>query len=180
MKMHDGALIVFTAKTVDAILEAGGTQSWVLNPSSMNHVKYVVCTRNADRKYDEECGVRPEPHRSAFLVGKVSGIRKVDNRNDRDRYIILFSEYAEVSIPEFRGMERNPVTYSDTSAMKSMGLDIAKLVFKPMPKSTEGLANVSEPEAKNNDAGFNIAEAKKGLAIYFGVPVESIQITISG
>ncbi len=178
--MHDGALIVFTAKTVDAILEAGGTQSWVLNPTSMNHIKYVVCTRNADRKYDEECGVRPEPHRSAFLVGKVSGIRKVDYRNGRDRYIILFSEYAEVSIPEFRGTERNPVTYSDTAAMQIMGLDIAKTVFKPMPKPAEELSYGPVTDANGNGAGLSIAEAKKGLAVYFGVPVESIQITLNG
>jgi len=85
---NDGVLVVFTAKSVAQILELGGTQSWVLNPKSMRGVGYVVCTRNSDHKYDEECGVRTEAHNSAFMVGRVSGLKKVDRKNDRDRYLV--------------------------------------------------------------------------------------------
>lgn len=178
--MAEGALIVFTAKTIDAILEDGGTQSWVLNPSHMTHIKYVVCTRNADRKHDEEFGLRPEPHRAAFLVGKVSGIRKVGERNGRDRYIVLFSEYALVDLPDFRGHERNPVTYGDTDSLKVKGLDVAELEFIPMPSE----ANASSPApAHVPDAvqeGLTIEQAKEGLSAKYGIPIDCIQIVMTG
>jgi hypothetical protein len=170
-----GVLVVFTAKTVEQMLELGGSQSWVINPQSMRNVEYVVCTRNSDHRWDDECGPRPEPHNSAFMVGKVSGLKKVDRHNDRDRYLIQFSDYALVEVPNFRsGSLRNPVTYSDVLQCKDeLGLDIEALHFMPMPKSTE-------TEARQPKKGLTIAEAKEGLSIFFGVPVESVQINISG
>lgn len=174
--MSANVLVVFTAKTTDQILEAGGTQSWVLNQHSMRGVAYVVCTRNSDPAHDEECGVRTEQHNAAFLVGKVSGMTKVDHRNDRDRYRVDFSEYALVTVPGFRhGATRNPVTYSDVDQCKLDGIDINALDFKPMP--TSAMADSAPSRSKK---GLSIAEAKEGLSIYFDVPVASIQIAING
>lgn len=174
--MSANVLVVFTAKTTDQILEAGGTQSWVLNQHSMRGVAYVVCTRNSDPAHDEECGVRPEQHNAAFLVGKVSGMTKVDHRNDRDRYRVDFSEYALVTVPSFRhGSTRNPVTYSDVDQCKLNGIDIDTLDFKPMPTSA-----VADSVPDKSKKGLSIAEAKAGLAIHFEVPVTSIQIAING
>lgn len=170
-----GVLVVFTAKTVEQMLELGGSQSWVINPQSMRNVEYVVCTRNSDHRWDDECGPRPEAHNSAFMVGKVSGLKKVDRHNDRDRYLIQFSEYALVEVPNFRsGSLRNPVTYSDVLQCKDeLGLDIEALHFIPMPRPTT-------PESGRAKKGLSIAEAKEELALFFSVPIESVQITISG
>lgn len=170
-----GVLVVFTAKSVDQILEAGGSQSWVLNEKSMRKVRYVVCTRNSDHQYDEECGIRTEEHNAAFLVGKVSGMKKVDRRHDRDRYLVEFSEYATVSRANFRtGSSRNPVTYSDVGQCQDNGINIANLAFLPMPRSD------ADDGGETDKKGLSMAEAKAGLSIFFGVPPESIQITISG
>ncbi|MFL6725061.1 MAG: hypothetical protein ACJ8FS_00935 [Sphingomicrobium sp.] len=169
-----GVLVVFTAKTVQQMLELGGSQSWVINPQSMRNVEYVVCTRNSDHRWDDECGPRPEPHNSAFMVGKVSGLKKVDRQNDRDRYLIQFSEYALVNVPNFRtGSKRNPVSYSDVLQCKDeLGLDVEALNFRPMPPASR--------ETSPAKKGLSISEAKEGLAVFFSVPVESVQITISG
>lgn len=176
MAKHASVLVVFTAKTTAQILEAGGTQSWVLNQHSMQGVEYAVCTRNSDAARDEECGVRSEQHNAAFLVGKVSGMTKVDRRNDRDRYRVDFSDYALVTVPDFRaGSSRNPVTYSDTGQCKQNRLDIASLDFQPMPKTI-----LSEPYGGDHSNGLSIAEAKRGLSAYYETPVESIHITING
>jgi hypothetical protein len=177
---NDGVLVVFTAKTVEQILEVGGTQSWVLNPQSMRGVRYVVCTRNSDRKHDEECGPRPEQHNSAFLVGEIAGLKKVGHESGRDRYLVQFSKYALVSVPHFRaGSLRNPVTYSDVQQCRSNRLDIEKLDFRPMPPrvGTSASPTLSTEQEK---AGLSIAEAKAGLSIFYGVPPESIEITIRG
>lgn len=175
-----GVLVVFTAKTVQQMLEFGGSQSWVINPQSMRNVQYVVCTRNSDHRWDDECGPRPEPHNSAFMVGKVSGLKKVDRQNDRDRYLIQFSEYALVNVLDFRsGSTRNPVTYSDVMQCKEvLNLDIEALSFIPMPAVVPVASEAAvQPRAKE---GLSIAEAKEGLSLFFGVPVENVQITISG
>lgn len=175
----DRVLVVFTAKSVQQIFALGGTQSWVLNPKSMRGVKYAVCTRNTDPRWDEECGPRPEAHNAAFIVGKVAGLKKVDRDHDRDRYLVQFSEYALVEVAEFRsGSTRNPVTYSDADQCKQNGLDIETLNFRPMPPLTEEA--IETVPATSTKKGLSMGEAKEGLSLFFGVPVESVQITISG
>jgi hypothetical protein len=182
MKDEVGVLVVFTAKSVDQILEHGGTRSWVLSEKSMQHVEYVVCTRNADHQFDEECGVRSEEHNAAFLVGKVSGLKKLAHYRDRDRYLVEFCEYALVDQPHFRdGKSRNPITYSDVGKCRENGIDIAELIFTPMPvPAEESDANDEAETVRAHKQGLSMAEAKEGLSIFFGVPPESIQITISG
>lgn len=173
-------LAVFTAKTVQQMLDAGGSQSWVLNQYNMRGVQYVVCVRNSDPRHDEECGLRHEPHNSAFMVGKVSGIRKIDRQNYRNRYIVEFSEYAVFEpVRDFRqGLTRNPVAYSDIDQCADQGLDIAALTFQPMPSPVAD--ETGEPAAPPpSPEGMTLGEAKAGLAAMFGVPTDSIQITIN-
>lgn len=182
----DTLIILFTAKTSGQMLKDGGSWSWVLNPQSMRDVKYAVCVRNSDPRFDEECGHRPEPHNSAFFVGRIKGIRKVGRENDRDRYIIEFSEYAIINdpVPNFRhGSTRNPVTYGDVDQAQDKGLDIEKLDWRPMPEpSPDARFAIATPEDEQNDEdveGLTISQAKAGLAITFGVPVSAITITVS-
>lgn len=180
--MSNNALIVFTAKTTEMIHEHGGTKSWVLSATSMRDVRYVVCTRNTDRAYDEECGPRSEAHGEAFLVGKVSGLKQVDERNGRKRYLVQMSEYARVSEPDFWTHDRNPTRYTDTDTLRERGIDVDKLDWLPMPDS-DGVIGVmphpTEATAPASD-GLTIAQAKQGLSVKFGVPEEAILITING
>lgn len=180
--MSNDVLIVFTAKPVETILELGGTQAWVLSPSSMRDVRYVVCTRNSDRAYDEECGPRPEPHGQAFLVGKVSGLKQVDLRKNRKRYLVQISEYARVSVSDFWTNDRNPTRYTDTGMLRARGIDVEKLNWLPMPDVSGGVEVMKHPENKIAYAseGLTIAEAKRGLSLKFGVPEEAINIIING
>lgn len=177
--MLNNALIVFTAKTVSMIQHLRGTQSWVLSPTSMRHVKYVVCARNSDHAYDEECGPRTEEHGEAFLVGRVSGLKKVDRRNNRDRYLVQISEYALVSVPRFWTMGRNPTHYTNTEALMTQGIDVDALDWQPMP-DLEGAFDDADAKKSPMEDGLTIVQAKRGLSIKFGVPEESIQIVING
>jgi len=180
--MSNNALIVFTAKTAEMIHEQGGTRSWVLSATSMRDVRYVVCTRNSDRAYDEECGPRTEAHGSAFLVGKVSGLKQVDERNGRKRYLVQMSEYARVSVDDFWAHDRNPTRYTDTDTLRERGIDVDKLDWLPMPDSDGVIGVMPHPSktAVTTGDGLTIAQAKHGLAVKFGVPEEAIQIVING
>ena len=177
------ALIVFTAKTVAMILGNGGTSSWALSASSMRDVRYVVCTRNSDRKYDEECGPRPEAHGEAFLVGKVSGLKLEKVKNNRKRYLVEMREYAHVSVPDFWTHDRNPTRYTDSNTLYLRGIDVEKLQWLPMPDIDGVIGVLPQPldeGAVSTKGGLSIAEAKRGLSIKFGVTEESIQIVING
>lgn len=176
---------VFTNKSKDFMLEHGGSASWVLSLDSASTLEYCVCCRNNVRPREDDRGERPEDRNEAFLVGKVSGIEFVERQNDRDRFLIKFSEYAEVSVPNFREASiRNPVVYHDLAECRRRGLDIESLRFHRAPAPTQHYERHDRDKAQAalhiDRRGLTIAEAKEGLAVYFDVPVNAIQITISG
>ena len=180
--MSNNALIVFTAKSTELIHQQGGTSSWVLSPTSMRDVRYVVCTRNTGRELNEGDGPRFEAHGEAFLVGKVSGLKQVKVENNRKRYLVQISEYARVSVPDFWTHDRNPTRYTDTDSLQERGIDVEQLDWLPMP-DTDGVIGVMPHPAEapaSTTEGLTIAQAKQGLSVKFGVPEEAILITING
>lgn len=168
--MSEPAVVVFTAKTAETILAEGGTSAWRLHPDHAEARTFAVCTRNKFAKWSKG----PEPHRSAFLVGKIRDVVQAPNR-DKGRYLIRLSEYAIVDIPDiWEKGDRNPIKYVD---IESLGIDPAKLKWKPMPEM--GDAPVATPEPPHiPDSPLTIAEAKKRLAATFGVSTDAVEITI--
>jgi hypothetical protein len=168
--MPTPAVIVFTARTVEAILAEGGTSAWRLHPEHANARTYAVCTRNKFAKWSKTS----EPHRSAFLVGKIHDVVEAPGQKP-GRYLIQFSEYAVVDVPDvWEKGDRNPVKYVD---IESLGIDPTKLKWKPMPK----VQSVKVPTSDTSlapDGPLTIAEAKKRLAATFGVSIEAVEITI--
>lgn len=175
---------VFTNKSKELILETGGSASWVLAEKTAKILDYCICCRNPERSREDDSGDRPEKRNEAFLVGRVSGVEFVERLNDRNRYLIKFSEYAEVSIADFRsGSVRNPVVFGSRESCRLRGLDIDTLNFKPMPSPVKrytghGLQAIEIGSSTGPD-GLSIEEAKEGLARRYKVPVSAIQITIT-
>lgn len=80
---------------------------------------FAVCTRNANNRdawAERENG--PEPHRSAFLVGRISNV--IPSPESEGRYLIHFSEYAPVNTPDPWQGDRNPVKYT---TLEALGID---------------------------------------------------------
>ncbi len=173
------AIAVLTFKGKEQILSVGGTSSWALNRAHAQKYDFAVCTRNANTRSAEG----PEPHGSAFLIGRISNV--VTSPENPDRWLLQFSEYAEVAIPNTWGNGwRNPVRYT---TLEDLGIDFKSLVFKPMPEPTPPSDTADEPspvviEAMAAEAALpmklTILEAKEGLSAMFGVPVDAIEITI--
>lgn len=168
--MSTPAIVVFTAKTVETILAEGGTSAWRLQPDHAKARTYAVLTRNKFAKWSKG----PEPHRAAFLVGKISDVVQAPNR-DPGRYLIEFSEYAVIDLLDVWAKgDRNPVKYVDIEDLK---IDPTKLKWKAMPKANA--AKVSTPETPlAPDGTLTIAEAKRRLATTFGVSTDAVEITI--
>jgi hypothetical protein len=174
--MTDLATLVFTAKTVERILREGGTSSWHLDPNHAHQCLFAVCARNAkNREPWAEREKGPEAHRSAFLVGKIRGV--VPSPEYPGRYLIQFDEYARVNIPDVWNGNRNPVRYT---TLEELGLDPSTLQWESMPAPTEPFAPNPQPTPNAAGTPLTMAEAKKGLALTFGVSPEAIEITIRG
>lgn len=162
-------LIVFTAKSEQRILKEGGTSSWRLDRNNARQCTFAVCTRNAYADWVEG----PEEHHTAFLIGKIKDV--VPSPENAERYLIQFSEFARVSIPNVWKGDRNPVKYA--VSLDELGIDPSALTFEVMPDT----ASMMPAAAANEVTGpLTMAQAKQGLALNFGVKPEAIEITIRG
>lgn len=173
MSEADDTIVVFTARSPDRIIREGGSQAWVLNPARAKQAKWLVCTQNRHHP-NHEFSDATEPHGTAFLVGKISGI--VPSQEDPDRWMIEISEFARINMPSvWHG--RNPVRY--TYLLEVVFTDIRGLKFQPMPERDEAktVEQRAEPASPHS---LTIAEAKKALAATFGVKPEAVEITIRG
>lgn len=124
MEKND-SIAVFTSEGITEIINAGGTQAWVLSKKNAEKMRYVVCIQNHNRK-----GTQEADHRNAFLIGKISNIKPAP-LSPNDRYIINIDSYAEIDIPDQWYGQQNPVSYRELS---SMGINISQLKFKPVLK----------------------------------------------
>lgn len=176
------AIALFTAKSVERIIREGGTASWRLDRNNARRCTYAVCVRNAHADW----GDGKEQHHNAFLIGKVADVVSTaptpeNNESPKDRFLIRFSEFARIDIPDAwpKGY-RNPVRYL---TLEGLGIDPAKLKWETMPKSTEAPSaeddEAAAPAARSGEA-LTIAQAKHGLALTFGIPVGAVEITIRG
>lgn len=176
MATPEDTIVVFTARSPERIVNEGGSQAWVLNAARAKNCEYLVCTQNRHNP-DHEFSDATEPHGAGFLIGKVSGIRPSQEPGDKDRWQVAINQFARIEMPNLWDHGRNPVRYT---SLVDLGIDLSKLVWEPMPKAAPrlGLAPVTETTA--TPAGLTIADAKKALAVTFGVKPEAVEITIRG
>jgi len=175
MSEAEDTIVVFTARSPDRIIREGGSQAWVLNPVRAKQARWLVCTQNRHHP-DHEFSDATEPHGTAFLVGKISGIVPSSEHPDGSRWMIAISEFARISMPSvWQG--RNPVRY--TNLPNVIFTDVRNLKFEPMPQR-EVMQLVEQPTDPTSPHALTIAEAKKALAATFGVKPEAVEITIRG
>lgn len=174
MIMTEEVLAVFTAKSVEACLEVGGTQSWVLDRGHAKRCHYAIMCRNAYTDW----GDGKEPHGTAFMIGQIANI--VPSTEIDGRWLVTFDQYARINLPKIWKGWRNPVLYT---TFEKLGISLEGIQFQPMPpiddkaKAKDG---ASSPREGDSHFRLTIAEAKQGLAENFGVSPDVIEITIRG
>ena len=164
----NSAIVVLTARGFDTVLSDGGSQAWVLDAKRARTFEYVVCVQN--HGFSKDWGHVTAPHHTAFLIGRLKCVEQSQEDGCEKRWILKFSEYAEIDIPNAWPGNRNPVFYTD---LESLNIDVDNLVFQPMPEIEQELV----PE-KNKAKPITLAEAKEGLALTFGVDVSAIEIIV--
>ena len=150
------AIQTFTSNSAESIIGMAGDYYWPLNINRAKNSKYLVCSSSV--------GVN---HGSGFLVGKISDFELVKfDPNKKERYIIHISEWANIDIPKLWPGNRNPVRYT---SLEDLGINLSDLKFEKIPKISTSPSQF-----------LTIAEAKIGLAKYYEVSPDNIEITIKG
>jgi hypothetical protein len=188
--MAHQAVVTFTARGSGRIIQEGGSQSWKLNTERMKDIEFLVCTQNI---HNGPWGGMDHPHRSAFLVGRVSGV--VPSTDTPGRWLITMSEFARVNIPEVWDKSRFPVRYT---TLEDLDIDPTKLEFEPLPPQPDaptpeddeaeheeipppGIVSetgVEAEEVRPSGVVRSVADAKRVLSHVLGVPQASIEITV--
>ena len=113
----------------DSATEVRGSGDWRLDPGRARQAEFLVCTRNQN---SSDFAATPEPHRSAFLIGRISGVVPSDGRPSR--WTIKISEFLLCDIPNIwakSGHLRYPVWYT---TLEELGIDLGALPpFQPVP-----------------------------------------------
>jgi hypothetical protein len=168
--MHT-AVAVFSGKSTQTVFRDGGTQSWRLVPANASKHEFVVCCRSA-----VDWAEGTEERGSAFIVGRLAAVVK-STENMPGRYLLKFSEYAEVAVPGAWKGWRNPVRYT---TLEELGIHLATLNFKPMPAPEETGPSSNSSSEVAPIAVLTIAQAKVALANHYGVAPDAVEITIRG
>lgn len=167
--MDDSAIAILTRESVAEIVQSGGTGNWALKPRRARATSYVVCVRN-DRNEDPDAGER---HGTALLVGIVSGMELVGERDGVKRWRVLFDRCAKVAMPDVVwGNWRNPVRYTTLS---ELGIDPDALRFSLSERANE---RVEEAADGQEVPSLTILQAKAGLARGLGIRPDQVEITI--
>jgi hypothetical protein len=174
MTSRSESLVVFTGKSVESILRDGGTNWWRVDRNRARSCEFVLCTRNTKAEWSEG----HEDHHSGFLVGRVSGVIPETNAPGEDRFQIQFSEYARVNIPDAWKGDRNPVKY--VPSLEEYGVNLVELDWEPTPPPSANRGAQPDERPPDDAAALTIAEAKRRLALTFGVLPDAIEITIRG
>ncbi|HWZ42412.1 MAG TPA: hypothetical protein VNW97_03005 [Candidatus Saccharimonadales bacterium] len=115
-----------------------------------------------------------------FLIGKIRDVAPCaptpeNNESPKNRYLIQFSEFEQVSIADVWKGDRNPVKYA---TLAELGIDTSRLTWEKIPEPDASA--IAGPTTRTGPMPLTMAEAKKGLALTFGVTPEAIEITVRG
>jgi hypothetical protein len=165
--MDDEVIALFTTKSTQALLDFGGTASWTLNPERAKRCRYAVLCRNPEANRSGK-----ELHETAFMIGRISSL--VPSTEAPGRWVPIFAEYAVIDKPEGWKTLRNPVRYT---TLAKLGINLAEIKFIPMPKLAEGSEATSLSETET-PVKIDIDTAKRGVAAYYGVRPEDVEIRI--
>lgn len=167
--MSTPCIVILTTESAEDILAQGGTQYWRIGQWRADHNKYVVCVRNSH--HEDNKG--PEPHGTAFLIGKIRQFVPADGRS-----LIEIESWATLDIPDSWMGERYPIRYR---TLEELGIDVDSLQFEPVTTEEASRDDMRDeyPDLHYNlRDGLSFDQAKAGLAAFLKVPVSQIRISV--
>jgi hypothetical protein len=133
--MPKTALVVFTARSLEWILNEHGSGNWRLDPVRARNCEFLVCTQNCR---NASFGAPTVAHRAAFLIGHISGVVPA---REPDRWVVKICDYVAVNLQNIwakSGHLRYPVRYT---TLDELGIDLSSLSpFMPLTVSGGGFS----------------------------------------
>jgi hypothetical protein len=97
LDMARKAIVTFTARGFDDIVDEGGSQAWRLDLNRAYHAEYLVCVQNRRVGSLGDGSAPSAPHGEAFLIGHIRAI--VPLPSWPERWMIKIDDYASISMP---------------------------------------------------------------------------------
>ncbi len=166
--MTNSVVMVLTNKSIARLCKAGGSGDWALNSKRVMKTQYLICCRN---RFHKEAPT-DVPHGAGFFIAKITDVVPVPS--NVGRWMVKFEEYAEISMPDLWAGGRNPVRYTDLDELK---INPDEIKWESLNHTAPDTFHEAIPDA---DKQLTIAEAKRGLALTFGVDESAIEITVRG
>jgi len=125
-------------------------------------------------------------HGGVFMVGKISDVIPDPQEPSGGRWQICISEYTIHTVMNAWKGWRNPVKYT---TLEEMRIDREALAFRSVPDGQRDLGLTTGQQvpalapSQQDDGSVvpqSIARAKAGLAAFYGVSPEAIEIVIRG
>ena len=143
--MAHSAVVTFTAKNLQRILDDGGSRDWRLDADRARRSAFLVCTQN---RHNVGSGAPTAEHGHAFLIGRISGVVPSPSPEQPDRWLIKISEYIACDIPNIWakfGHLRYPVWYT---TLEELGIELDTLPpFEKLPPRgrADGFSDAASP-----------------------------------
>jgi hypothetical protein len=130
--MPHTAVLVFTAKNRQMILDEGGSGDWRLDPDRARRSQFLVCAQNRHNP-GQELGAPDARHGAAFLIGRIADVVP----SEAGRWAIRIDAYIPCDVPDTwqkSGPGRYPVRYT---TLEALGIDLNPLLpFRPVPAAS--------------------------------------------
>jgi hypothetical protein len=110
--MSEDVVVVFTGESLERMRSEGGSARWRASKERLLRCSWILAMRNCRAEW---CAKDVE-HGTAFLIGRITGIRSSEKRPGR--YVIEFDAYAAIDLKYVWPGNQNPVTYSSLVDLK--------------------------------------------------------------
>jgi hypothetical protein len=164
-------MMVLTSKSLETMISEGGSGNWKAKRDSVYRSRYIVAVRNRHSNWSE--GI--EEHGTAFLIGRIDGVKK--SPEDEDRLVVTFGQYAILNKPNvWPEGHRNPVAYTK---LEDLGIDPESLEWKEFPAKSE-ISNLADArvETGHEPPATVIEKAKRMIATSLSIPLSAVTISI--
>jgi hypothetical protein len=165
--MND-VVMVFTSKSLETMELEGGSGNWAASRDRVKRAKWIVATRNKKSGWTQG----NEDHGSAFLIGRVAGIKPAP-APESNRFVVVFDRYAELNLPNVWTGSRNPVAYTD---LETLGINPDKLEWKDF---TSAVIESEHSAMPGTSPGTVIDQARAMIAHALSINPEAVKITVS-
>lgn len=170
------AIKVLTSVSASQIIRNGATGNWSAAAHKVADYPFVVCVRHGNHP----ASPKDVPHKTAFLIGRILKAVETDELDGKGnpRLLIMFDEYAEIKVPDVWGDSQNPVGYFD---LEKAGINVTDLEFIPVADEDRiAVVGIDKFEKGGEIVGISFEDARKGIALRYGVDPRAVEITIRG